>query len=320
MAIIFIILLAITIWVTLKYISLKKENKELNENITFLKSQLKKSKTSIFRKNQNDTTHIDQHSVLSKNVSSTNSKEKESESVNTSNWSVTTENGIEIPVSMTIETGVNDTDYNHENNRSLQEYQNICESRPDYNDQFGRPFDYPKYTDKYNTNTDFVLRELLLLVWWGKVKKGRLTTARIPKYFIYDYNLNSHKVTQKFIDKGLLRIENDRYVLSDEAKRIINFYSELWEMHQTTGIPICLDEDFTNWNHGKLLATFYQKEIEYFYKMITFYKKLIVFYKKHPNFYNDKLFIKHKIQDLNESISDIENDIAKDQQRIQAYK
>ncbi len=320
MAVIFIILLAISIWLTLKCIALKKENQELNGKIISLKAQLKKSKTSVFSPKTNDAIHINQPSVLSKNVSNANSKEKESESVNTSNWSVTTKSGIEIPVSMTIATGDNDADYNHENSKSLQEYQSICESRPDYNDQFGRPFDYPKYTDKYDTNTDFVLRELLLLVWWSKVKKGRLTTARIPKYFIYDYNLNSHKVTQKFIDKGLLRIENDRYVLSDEAKRITNFYSELWEMHQTTGIPICLDEDFTNWNHGKLLVTFYQKEIEYFHKMIAFYKKLIVFYKKHPNFYDDKLFLKHKIQDLNESISDIESDIAKDQQRIQAYK
>lgn len=88
------------------------------------------------------------------------------------------------------------------------------ENQPDYDKQFGRSFDYPKYTDKYDTNTDFSLRELLLLIWWGKIKKGRLTTAKIPKYFIFTYNLNVTKVTQKFIDKGWLVQKDDRYFLS----------------------------------------------------------------------------------------------------------
>lgn len=93
-------------------------------------------------------------------------------------------------------------------------YRKMQESQPDYDKQFGRSFDYPKYTDKYDTNTDFSLRELLLLIWWGKIKKGRLNTAKIPKYFIFTYNLNVTKVTQKFIDKGWLVQEDDRYFLS----------------------------------------------------------------------------------------------------------
>ena len=83
-------------------------------------------------------------------------------------------------------------------------YRKVQEAQPDYDKQFGRSFDYPRYTDKYDTNTEFSLRELLLLIWWGKFKKGRLTTAKIPKYFIFTYNLNVQKVTQKFIDKGWL--------------------------------------------------------------------------------------------------------------------
>lgn len=59
--------------------------------------------------------------------------------------------------------------------------------------------------DKYDTNTEFSLRELLLLIWWGKFKKGRLTTAKIPKYFIFTYNLN----VQKVIDKGWLVQKDD---------------------------------------------------------------------------------------------------------------
>lgn len=197
-------------------------------------------------------------------------------------------------------------------------YDEIQKKRPDYNEQFGRPFNYPKYTDNYNTNTDFTMRELLLLVWWGKVKKGRLVTARIPKYFIFDYNLNGHKVTQKFIDEKLLIEKDNRYVLSNEAKRITDFYGELWDMHQANKFPICLDEDFENWNHGALLATFYQNEIEYFHKMIKFYNKLISFYKKYPDFLGDQLSNDNQIYSLKETISNLQNNISSNQKLIQA--
>ena len=84
-------------------------------------------------------------------------------------------------------------------------YRKVQEAQPDYDKQFGRSFDYPRYTDKYDTNTEFSLRELLLLIWWGKFKKGRLTTTKIPKYFIFTYNLN----VQKVIDKGWLVQKDD---------------------------------------------------------------------------------------------------------------
>lgn len=209
---------------------------------------------------------------------------------------------------------------NKEEAEMLDKYEKVQATRPDYNEQFGRPFDYPKYTDKYNTNTDFTLRELLLLVWWGKIKKGRLVSARIPRYFIYDYNLNVRKVTQKFIDKGWLVEKSDRYSLSEEARQVVDFYSDLWEMHQSSSFPICLDEDFPNWNHGKLLINFYNNEIEFQKKMIDFYKRLKTFYKNNPKFFLDKQMQDNHLQSVDESISEANKDIERDKKLIAAIE
>ena len=54
--------------------------------------------------------------------------------------------------------------YEDEQSKVWTKYRKVQESQPDYDKQFGRSFDYPKYTDKYDTNTDFSLRELLLLI------------------------------------------------------------------------------------------------------------------------------------------------------------
>lgn len=209
---------------------------------------------------------------------------------------------------------------NKEEAKMLDKYEKVQATRPDYNEQFGRPFDYPKYTDKYDTNTDFTLRELLLLVWWGRIKKGRLVTARIPKYFIYDYNLNVRKVTQKFIDRGWLIEKGDRYSLSEEARQVTDFYDELWEMHQSSGFPICLDEDFPNWNHGKLLINFYNNEIKFQKKMIDFYKRLKSFYKNNPKFFLDKKMQDNELQSVGESILEANNDIERDKKLIAALE
>lgn len=50
-------------------------------------------------------------------------------------------------------------------------YRKVQEAQPDYDKQFGRSFDYPRYTDKYDTNTEFSLRELLLLIWGENLRK-----------------------------------------------------------------------------------------------------------------------------------------------------
>ena len=56
---------------------------------------------------------------------------------------------------------------------------------------YGRSFDFPKYNDKFITQEGYPLRELLLLVWWGRTKSERKSTISIPQYFFYDYNLNA---------------------------------------------------------------------------------------------------------------------------------
>lgn len=210
--------------------------------------------------------------------------------------------------------------YEDEQSEVWTKYRKMQESQPDYDKQFGRSFDYPKYTDKYDTNTDFSLRELLLLIWWGKIKKGRLTTAKIPKYFIFTYNLNAQKVTQKFLDKGWLFQEDNRYFLSKEAKQATEFYSDLWEMHQADNFPICLDEDFPNWNHGKLLITFYKNDIDFQNKLIAYYNKLNSFYKSNPKFFADKQMQDNHIQEIEQSISEAQNVINKNNKIIKAIE
>ena len=207
-----------------------------------------------------------------------------------------------------------------EQNKLYEEYKRIQATRPDDNEEFGRPRDYPKYTDKYDTHTDFTLRELLLLIWWGMFKKGRLVSAKITRYFIFDYNLNVRKVTQKFIDKGWLVTEDDRYLLSDKARMTVDFYSDLWEMHQSDEFPVCLDEDFPNWHHGKLLITFYKNEIEFQNKMIDFYKRLNSFYKNNPKFFSDKQMQDNHVQFIDESILEAQKDIERCQKLIPALE
>lgn len=48
------------------------------------------------------------------------------------------------------------------------EYFKIMNLRPKFKDYYGRDMDYPKYNDKYDTGTEFKLRQLLLLVWFSR--------------------------------------------------------------------------------------------------------------------------------------------------------
>lgn len=225
---------------------------------------------------------------------------------------------VDIPITTTTSWDDNaNTNYSKPNKLDV-EYQKIRQSRPDYETHYGRPFNYPSFTDKYDTKTGFSLRELLLLIWWGKIKKGRLVTARIPKYFIYNYNLNVQKVTQKFVNKGWLIKNDDRYSLSDKARTVADFYSELWEMHQSSSFPICLDEDFPNWNHGELRIKFYMNEIEFQYKLINYYLKLEAFYKKHPKFDIDGQTQYHHLHYIKQSILEAKTEIENNKERIKA--
>lgn len=197
-------------------------------------------------------------------------------------------------------------------------YNKIRKSEPRFEQFFGRRYDAPAYTDKYDTGTEFSLRELLLLVWYSRVKKGRMITAKIPNYFFNQYNINGNKLTQRFIDKGWLKDKDARYHLSDEGKQIADFYADLWELHKVSGFPICLDEDFPRWNNGQLLKKFYKREVNYLHSQIDFYNKLIWFYKTYPDFFGDKENQQDSIKYTQQSIDNIQNEIKSFNEKINA--
>lgn len=326
MGVILIILIGIIIVLFVKNHGLKrkinelsKQNKELNRKIELISTPVQDDLEDV-NNSENHEEPID--------LDKTKQDEQASGQIVESDASQSeTKHHIDIPVSVTVtmdnDEKIDDDPYMkeyEEQNKLYDKFQKIEATRPDYRSQFGRPFDSPKYTDKYDTHTDFSLRELLLLVWWGRIKKGRLTTARIPKYFIYDYNLNTQKTTQKFIDKGWLIKKDDRYFLSKEARQAADFYDDLWDMHKYNGFPICLDDDFPNWNHGKLLITFYKDEIEFQNKMIDFYNKEIAFYEKNPKYFSDKQSQKDRIEYTKKSILNAQNDIDTDKNLIAAIE
>lgn len=295
MAIILLILIAIIIWLLIKIYDYKKINTKLSKQNNELAERIKLL-------------------IGTSQLHSENSDEKSSQGSEDNKYASIP------PTPFNEKNAAAWKKYEDEQSEVWTKYRKVQESQPDYDKQFGRSFDYPKYTDKYDKNTDFSLRELLLLIWWGKIKKGRLTTAKIPKYFIFTYNLNVPKVTQKFINKGWLVQEDDRYFLSKEANQVTDFYSDLWEMHQADNFPICLDEDFPNWNHGKLLITFYKNDIDFQNKLIDYYHKLESFYKNNPKFFSDKQMQNNHIQEIEQSVIEAQNVIDKNKKIIKAIE
>lgn len=207
-----------------------------------------------------------------------------------------------------------------ESEKLWQQYRKLQNSAPNYMNIYGRPLNYPKYTDKYDTGTAFTLRQLLLLVWWGRFSKRKITT-RIPKYFFEEYNLNTKKLTNRFVAEGLLLENNDeQYVLSDEARKLVDIYSDLWEIHENYQFPLCLDEDYPTWNHGAILKRFCQNAINFNKEQIDYYKKLIQFYVNHPDFIADKDEKQHQIESLEISIDDDKQNIKKFEDKIKALE
>lgn len=132
MAIILLILIAIIIWLLIKIYDYKKINTKLAERIKLLigTSQL--------------------HSENSDEKSSQGSEDNKYASI--------------PPTPFNEKNAAAWKKYEDEQSKVWTKYRKVQESQPDYDKQFGRSFDYPKYTDKYDTNTDFSLRELLLLI------------------------------------------------------------------------------------------------------------------------------------------------------------
>lgn len=175
----------------------------------------------------------------------------------------------EISVTSTIS---NEFDY------YTPKYFKILESRPNIFEIYGRDFNFPKYNDKFTTNEGYSLRELLLLVWWGKPKSGRKSTITIPKYFFSNYNLNAEKLTRQFKDNGFIFDNNGKTFLTDKGRFIADKYLSLWEIHSVKQYPTNLDVDFPTWNKNNFDLMMYQMEIRYYSEHAKFCKKLVDYF------------------------------------------
>lgn len=67
--------------------------------------------------------------------------------------------------------------------KDYNKYYSLIGKGPAYYKYSEREYDMPSYDDAYVTKEKYKLRELLLLVWWGKPKNGRNKNVAIPKYF-----------------------------------------------------------------------------------------------------------------------------------------
>ena len=163
------------------------------------------------------------------------------------------------------------------------EYYHLLSKAPRLSDFIGRDWDYPKFTDNYRTEEGFKLRELLLFVWWGNTKNGRSSTTRIPKYFFETYNLDTVRLTMQFKGLGWLTEEKDKIVLTDKGSEIFNKYRDLWDLHSYKKLPICLDEDFENYDKEEFTINYYRVMIDYYKAEAVHNARMIQYFNQHPD-------------------------------------
>lgn len=135
-----------------------------------------------------------------------------------------------------------------------------------------------RYDDSYYTGTPYKLRELLLLIWWGKTKNPRNPDSKPPRYFYYDYHLETKKVTEMFIRDGVLaKDDKSRVVLTDYGKKLFAEFEVLWEMHTYKGflgeLPN-MDKDFSGWNYNSYKANNNLLEIAHLKDIIEFHTNI----------------------------------------------
>ena len=164
-----------------------------------------------------------------------------------------------------------------------EEYYRLLKERPELPDFTGRSWNYPKFTDQFKTEEGFKLRELLLLVWWGNTKNGRSSTTRIPKYFFETYNLDTVKLTMKFKRLGWLTEENDKILLTDKGSEIYKKYKGLWDLHSFKNLPICLDEDFEDFDKHEFTVNYYKTMIKFLKAEAVHNARMIQYFNQNPN-------------------------------------
>ena len=209
-------------------------------------------------------------------------------------------------------------DNNHKSRYSERDqdtFYNFYYDIPSFEDYVGRKYNLPAYSDKYKTEEGFKLRELLLLIWWGKLKNGRKYDVVPPKYFFYNYNLDYDEVTNMFIEKGFLEIKNEKMLLTDNGKQLSEKYKTLWEIHSFKGLSTNLDLDFKNWNLDEFSLMYYKSYVNFLNDFNKHYEKMNDFLKTttYPNSVaerNDETKRNnYEIKLNNEMISDYEEKI-----------
>ena len=188
-----------------------------------------------------------------------------------------------------------------------KEYVELLLRRPTIQDFWDRSFDFPRYTDNFQTSEGYKLRELLLLVWWGNTKTGRKSSISIPKYFFSDYNLDAEKLTKEFKDKGLLLDNGERTKPSEEGKEIADKYHALWEIHSVKNFPVNLDVDFPRWDKQKFELNILISELAYYNEHAHFCRNIINYFQNISG-YNNYSDISNEV---NYYINNLNSDVAK---------
>ena len=161
-------------------------------------------------------------------------------------------------------------------------YSRLIEKIPNYSSYVSGSYD-SCYNDSFITDEGYKLRELLLLIWWGKLKKGRNLDTRIPRYFYERYLINPNNVTKKFFIDNLIYVDDESIVrLTEEGKRIQEKYKALWEIHSIKEYPKNLDDEFQDWDYNKFMIKRHKENIEYSKASYKYNKELLEFFR---NFY-----------------------------------
>ena len=193
-----------------------------------------------------------------------------------------------------------------------REYFRLLGEKPQFSDYIGRDLNAPPFDDTYKTNNGYKLRELLLLVWWGKTKSGRKEDAAIPKYFYSTYSLKATTLTKRFFDEGLLETNNGRIHLSVKGKELYEQYQDLWEIHTVKNFPINLDSMFPNWNKDEFYIYYYQTLIKYYEDDIVHSTKMINYIRNNSSFDDignqEEYYMTNRERNQN-TIADYENKI-----------
>ncbi|MDY5636629.1 MAG: hypothetical protein SPF57_09955 [Streptococcus orisratti] len=159
-------------------------------------------------------------------------------------------------------------------------YCKLITNRPDYSLYVTGDY-YDCYNDSFQTPEGYKLRELLLLVWWGKTKKGREIDANIPKYFYDRYKINPNKVTKMFFSDSLIELVDGRVKLTDRGRELYQQYQSLWDIHSQKGFYGNLDNDFPTWDTKTFLIVKNTQKVNYLKAMARYHRDLLEYYRKY---------------------------------------